>query len=160
MKIDLGLNPKYTKYILISAGALLLLVVVIWLWKKFRTVASDDSHGKIIKTIEENNLTYELPQYEAWANSLEVYFQDKGLFSGGLAGVNESGIYAVMENMKTNDDVKQLIKAFGKRHMRKEYSLYSEDYALEQAMAHFLSTKELKKVNSILESNNVTFKFN
>ena len=160
MKIDFGVNPKYTKYILISAGALLLLVVIVWLWKKFKKDPAEEGHETIVQSIEKDNLTYELPQYEAWANSLEVYFQDKGLFSAGLAGVNESGIYAIMENMKTNDDVKQLIKAFDKRHMRKEFSLYSEDYTLEQAMAHFLSTNELKKVNDILESNNVTFKFN
>lgn len=159
MKIETGLNPKYTKIAFWTAVAIAVIILVVWLWKKFKKDPDDNSHDKIVDNISKTNLTHELAQYELFANSLEVSFEDKSLFGGGLAGVNEKGIYSVMEEMKTDDDVKQLIKAFDKRRMRKQFDFFSDDFTLEQAMTYFLSASEVDKVNKILETNNVKFKF-
>lgn len=159
MKIDKSIFTSDTaKYIYIGAGVLLAIILIVWIIKKLRKDPDEESHNKIIKNIDKSKLTYDDEQYEIWANALEVAFQDKSITSGFL-GVDEDSIYSIMEEMKNNEDVKQLIDSFGTRLMRKEFDISSNNFTLEQAMSYFLSARELNKVNQILESNNVTLKF-
>ena len=63
---------------------------------------------------------------------------------------------AVLEHlMKNNIDVANLIKAFGKRRL--EFS--TQDLELGAHLSNDLDSSEIAKVNSILASKNITYRF-
>ena len=88
-----SIKPEYIYYTL---GAIVLIVLIIWIIKKLSKDPDEESHNKIIKNIDKSKLTYDDEQYEIWANALEVAFQDKSITSGFL-GVDEDSIYSIME---------------------------------------------------------------
>ncbi len=57
--------------------------------------------------------------------------------------------------MKNNIDVANLIKAFGKRRL--EFS--TQDLELGAHLSNDLDSAEIAKVNSILASKNITYRF-
>lgn len=146
------------KHIFITAAVLAVIVMVVWLVKKLKKSAQEKGAQTIKDSTNQSNLSYELAQYVQFADALEKYLNDKSLRSG-LGGAYEKGIYGVMENMENDDDVKQLIVAFGTRKMRKVFDLFSDNYTLTSAIPHFLSKSEVERINEILKSNNVNFKF-
>ena len=70
-------------------------------------------------------------------------------------GTDEQAIYDVFNLMKNNIDVANLIKAFGKR--RVEFS--TQDQELGAHLSNDLDSSEIAKVNSILASKNITYRF-
>jgi hypothetical protein len=70
-------------------------------------------------------------------------------------GTDEQAIYDVFNLMKNNIDVANLIKAFGKR--RVEFS--TQDQELGAHLSNDLDSAEIAKVNSILASKNITYRF-
>ena len=70
-------------------------------------------------------------------------------------GTDEQAIYDVFNLMKNNIDVANLIKAFGKR--RVEFS--TQDLELGAHLSNDLDSSEINKVNSILASKNITYRF-
>ena len=70
-------------------------------------------------------------------------------------GTDEQAIYDVFNLMKNNIDVANLIKAFGKR--RVEFS--TQELELGAHLSNDLDSSEINKVNSILASINITYRF-
>lgn len=70
-------------------------------------------------------------------------------------GTDEQAIYDVFNLMKNNIDVANLIKAFGKR--RVEFS--TQELELGAHLSNDLDSSEINKVNSILASKNITYRF-
>jgi hypothetical protein len=70
-------------------------------------------------------------------------------------GTDEQAIYDVFNLMKTNLDVALLIKAFGKR--RVEFS--TQELELGAHLSNDLDSSEINKLNSILSSKNISYRF-
>lgn len=70
-------------------------------------------------------------------------------------GTDEQAIYDVFNLMKNNIDVASLIKAFGKRRL--EFS--TQDAELGAHLSQDLDTAEIQKINSILASKGITYRF-
>lgn len=70
-------------------------------------------------------------------------------------GTDEQAIYDVFNLMKNNIDVANLIKAFGKRRL--EFS--TQDLELGAHLSNDLDSSEINKVNSILASKGITYRF-
>ncbi len=70
-------------------------------------------------------------------------------------GTDEQAIYDAFNLMKNNLDVAMLIKAFGKRRL--EFS--TQDAELGAHISNDLDATEIAKVNSILASKNITYRF-
>jgi hypothetical protein len=70
-------------------------------------------------------------------------------------GTDEQAIYDVFNQMKNNLDVALLIKAFGKR--RVEFSTLDQE--LGAHLSNDLDSSEIAKINSILSSKGINYKF-
>jgi hypothetical protein len=70
-------------------------------------------------------------------------------------GTDEQAIYDVFNLMKNNIDVANLIKAFGKRRL--EFS--TQDAELGAHLGNDLDSTEIAKINSILSSKGITYRF-
>jgi hypothetical protein len=70
-------------------------------------------------------------------------------------GTDEQSIYDAFNSMKNNLDVALLIKAFGKRRL--EFS--TQDAELGAHLSNDLDSSEIAKLNSILASKNITYRF-
>jgi hypothetical protein len=70
-------------------------------------------------------------------------------------GTDEQAIYDVFNLMKNNIDVALLIKAFGKRRL--EFS--TQDAELGAHLSNDLDSTEIAKINSILSSKGITYRF-
>ena len=70
-------------------------------------------------------------------------------------GTDEQAIYDVFNLMKNNIDVANLIKAFGKRRL--EFSTQSAE--LGAHLGNDLDSTEIAKINSILSSKGITYRF-
>jgi hypothetical protein len=70
-------------------------------------------------------------------------------------GTDEQAIYDAFNLMKNNIDVAMLIKAFGKRRL--EFS--TQDAELGAHLSNDLDSTEIAKVNSILSSKGITYRF-
>jgi hypothetical protein len=70
-------------------------------------------------------------------------------------GTDEQAIYDAFNLMKNNIDVAMLIKAFGKRRL--EFS--TQDAELGAHLSNDLDSTEIAKINSILSSKGITYRF-
>lgn len=70
-------------------------------------------------------------------------------------GTDEQAIYDVFNLMKNNIDVANLVKAFGKRRL--EFSTQTAE--LGAHLSNDLNSAEISKINNILASKNITFRF-
>jgi hypothetical protein len=70
-------------------------------------------------------------------------------------GTDEQAIYDVFNQMKSNLDVALLIKAFGKRRL--EFS--TQDAELGAHLGNDLDSSEINKINNILSSKGITYRF-
>lgn len=92
--------------------------------------------------------SYPQSAYSSFANRIE----QAGF---AIGGTNEDAIYSVFNQMKNDLDIILLIKAFGKRRI--EFSFQKGD--LSAFLESELNDSEIKKVNSILESKKIKFRF-
>lgn len=142
-------------YILIGVAIVVIVAAALVIRRKRKS-------EKNLKVIEEEvvqgNLSYAASQYSVFADGIESNLSDKGI-SAGLFGVNQKGVYEVFRKMKTDDDVKQLIVAFGTREFRKAYTFGKHDCTLPQALSLLMTTGEIREINKILKENNINYQF-
>lgn len=163
-KIDFKKTAMYV------GGALLLIIMVLVVRKMIKKAKEDKKDEDYLQLVEDSivvtDLSYSEIDYQSMAKALEQHFADTGL-SGGWQGVNQKGIYEVMERMKTNADIEKLIAVYGKRPA-KDISfagplfaglVKEKEYTLNAAMSSLLTNGERKKVNEILKENGLTYKF-
>lgn len=146
---------KKSTYIIIGVAIVVIVAAALVIRRKRKS-------EKNLKVIEEEvvqgNLSYDASQYAVFADALESCLSDKGL-TAGLYGVNQKGVYEVFRKMKTDDDVKQLIVAFGTREFRKAYTFGKHDCTLPQALSLLMTTGEIREINEILKENNINYQF-
>lgn len=161
------MNPKYLEILnkvdvkktaMYVGGALLLIVLYIYVRKKimeYKADKKDEEYQRSVgKSIDSSVLTYNDADYLTMANALESYLADT---RAGWAGVDEDGIFNIMEKMKNNSDVAKLITAFGKRNLRKRWQTKTDEYDLPSALAYFLDQGERDEIEEIFETNGVTY---
>ena len=147
---NVNLTGSADKFVWIyGAGVLIVVLVGIYFLGKSTGKASGI---EIIKAepIKTSNLTYENSQYLTWGDSLfealKTYF--------GL-GEDASAVMGIMRKMRTNDDVKQLIKACGSRSQ----GWLMKPTTLNQWLTDAFNAAEMSEMNNILMANNISYTF-
>lgn len=127
-------------------GLIVLLLVVYLITRQLKTKSIGE---KLDKDINNNQLSYQLSQYELFADQIQE--------ATDTTGTDESAIYAVFQQMNNNSDVLQLTKAYGSRF---NYSFTNfGTYTLPQILTAECSTSEIAQINSILADKNITITF-
>lgn len=142
MKIpELKKGQLYT--IAIIAAVVIAVVIVLAVnYKKLRNWIEQKRYDNEIATdINTSNITISATLLRQYADRL--YTAMKGW------GTDEDTIYDVFANFRTDDDVLQLIRLYGTR----------DNMTLPQWIVDELTTKERKKLNTILTNNGVTYQF-
>ena len=75
------------------------------------------------------------------------------------SGTDESAIYSVFQQMKTRIDVLKLIEAYGTRQLYVFGVPVGGKQNLSQALSDELSSSEIAKVNQILFTKGINYKF-
>ncbi len=144
-RIDFG--RKGVKYAVAGVCAVIAIIVAIVLFRKLVTGKLHDAavNKKLATQLDEeistDNITISQQQFNGYASTL--YDAMKGF------GTKEDRIYEVFEKMNTRSDVLQLIKTFGVK----------DSMTLIDWMMDDLSVKEINKINQILVSRQIDYKF-
>lgn len=170
MMTQLAKNVNVKKIMMYAGGALALVIMALYVRKKIREAKEEKRTENYLNLVQQGvtvtDLNYGEVDYLSMAESLYQHFSDTGL-SAGILGVNQKGVYSVMEMMKSDSDLSQLEVAFGERYL-KDLSLWSpamsflakeKPYTLHEAMVQLLTNGERKKVNKILEKNGLTKRY-
>lgn len=97
--------------------------------------------------INSKGLTYELSTYDALANKFyETIWM--GVF------IDEQAVYSIFSQLRSKDDVLQLIKAFGSRGI-----LNISKNTFTEWLYQAMSFSEIEQINSILARNHIDYKF-
>ena len=143
-----GMSPVVARYSVQIAIAVAVLVLAYLLYRRFRK--TNEREDTLDDDIKPSSLTHTESYYYVLADKIQTA-------SEGV-GTDEELIYSVMQQMKTNSDVLQLIKAFGKRWFQNGFGFYY-NATLTEVINHELDTKELQRVNEILAENGITMRF-
>lgn len=153
-KVDL------TKTAFAVGGLLLLVIMFLWVKKKIGEAKekskNDEYLKKINASIDGSSLRFSDVEYMTMSDSLYSYLSDT---RAGYAGVDEDGVYSVMERLRTDADIEKLIAVFGQKEIRRRWQTKSHIYTLPGAISALMSQKERNKINDILENNGIKFQF-
>ena len=161
-------NVNIKKIAMYLGGALLLVIMALYVRKKINEAREERAAEQKIKeynesietAIAEGDLSYPDADYKIMADQIFMYLIEANPLNGGLLGVNQNGIYSIMEKMNTNADVYKLIEAFGVRDLRPPYKLWGKQpHTLPTAFAEVLFKGEREKVNEILAEKGLTVTF-
>lgn len=157
-KIDMG------KMMTAAFGFIILIAVVIIIRKnrkKSKAEADNDAYLKMLSgNVSISNLTHDYPSwYESKAISLASALDASFGNNGGLAGCDQKSVYAIMEQLQTKDDAKQLEFSFGTRELNSSWLKRKKAMTLPQAIQELMTTKEHEKVNEILKENGIDYSF-
>lgn len=144
--------PPWAKGVLIVAGTAVTVFVGYQIYKKIKSLKESKDARTDEKYFEKQGQTasYPLSNYKQFADA--IYAARHG---NNVLGTDEDSIYNIISKMKNDIDILNLINAFGMK--RKSFSL--EDANLGGYLTDELDAKELDKVNGILASNNIKYRF-
>lgn len=129
----------------IAIMAVVIIVVIVLVCVNYSKIKSwiqdKKEENELAKDIDTSNVSISSSMMRQYADRL--YTAMKGM------GTDEDTIYDVFGNFTTTDEVLQLIKVFGTR----------DDMTLPQWIVDELTTKERKKLNTILTNKGVTYQF-
>jgi len=112
--------------------------------------SADDKAKDDLKKEQQKGVkpSYSTTQYSSWADQI---------YSAGLAafGTDEAAIYRIFSLQKNNADILSLYAAFGKRRL--EFTTIKGD--LGAFLQSELNSSEISRVNGILKSKGITYKF-
>lgn len=149
-----------TKIAYTVGGMMLLIIMFLYIKKKIKESKEEDKNNEYLKqikaSINDSNLSFSDVEYQTMANSLHSYLSDT---RAGYAGVDEDGVYSIMERLRTYDDIKKLIEKFGTREIRKRWQTKSHVYELSGAIAALMSQGERDEINERFEKNGISFRF-
>lgn len=148
--------PPWAKGI-ISVGILAGLGYVIYkVTQKFgeepQRDATEDKQIKdeLEEAIKKNPLSYGPSQYATFANNIQE--------AGFDVGTDEEAIYSIFRKIKNNADYLALLKAWGKPTR----TVYEWGIGRKKTLTQFLksemSDSEIRKINTILSNNKVTYR--
>ena len=112
-----------------------------------KSTGASAKNATIQDDIKTTKLTFSPSQYTIYADAL--YSAMYG------PGTDEEAIYRVFRNMKTDDDVKQIIVAFGSRRPMTAFT----GSGLADWLQSELSTEEMTQLNGILSASNININF-
>ena len=138
------LNPKILPLIPpIITGSIALLV----LYLVYRWFVKDTENETYNQDINKNKLSYSESQYLIFADAIQEATQG--------FGTDEDQIYNVFGQLKNNEDLLQLIVAFGKRTYGGISGVFIQS-TLPEVLNLELSNSELEELNNILSGNGIT----
>ncbi len=140
------LTGKADKILWVYYG-ILGIIVLLLIYLMGRSVGRKKAGAALQDEIKPANLTFQLSQYQIFADKLY-----SAMFR---TGTDEEAIYAVFRKMVTADDVKQLIVAFGSRRQE----LTTGGSTLSEWLTSELNDAETGEVNKILQTRNINFSF-
>lgn len=142
------MTPFASRYAVQISIALAVIVLVWIIYRRFRK--TDDRQDTLDNDIKTDNLSHIESYYFVLADKIQTAVEG--------FGTDEELIYSVMQQMKTNSDVLQLIKTFGKRSFLNGFGV-AWKATLTEVLNYELSAKKLARVNEILSENGVNMKF-
>lgn len=158
--LELIKNVNVKKTAIYVGCVLLLIIMALYVRKKINEAKEEKAAAQKLQEynqsieaaiVEGGALSYSEADYKIMADQLFVYLTEDGILQGGLMGVNQKGIYAIMEKMNTDADVYKLIEAFGTRELRAPYALWGKElHTLPSAFAEILFKSERNIINEIL----------
>lgn len=161
-KVDVKKTAMYV------GGALLLIIMILYVRKKIREAKAERAEEVKRKEYQESletaistggELSFPEADYKIMADQIFTYLIETGVGNGGLFGVNQKGIYGIMEKMNTDADVYKLIEAFGDRELRAPYKLWGKKmHNLPSALSEILFKGEVSEINAILASKGIKFR--
>lgn len=153
--------PTKQKIIVGVVALILVIVAVIVVRKMFRKPNAGGQQGGTQDHVGDDiNLnqqaqSYQNSQYAIWADQLEVAMQD--------AGTDDDAIYYIMEQMLNDKDVLKLVQAFGTRGYNGSIIWIPAPWRSQLSLGGFfgeeLRVSELQRVNDILASKGIQFRF-
>jgi hypothetical protein len=152
-----GIVKKYQVPLIITGVALAGYLGYKWYRKRNPTDESSLSADEKAAKAKGQALSYTLTSYQGLANTIyNAWFQRFNPFNA----VDETIVLSVMDKMKNDLDVLQLIRAFGKRRSPVNFaSLLVPDVTLPEWLSIGLEPNELKAVNDVLAKKGISFKF-
>jgi len=142
------MSPVVARYAVQISIALAVIVLVWIIYRRFRK--TDERKDTLDADIKTDKLTHLESYYFVLADKIQTAAEG--------FGTDEELIYSVMQQMKTDSDVLQLIKAFGKRSFLNGFGV-AWKATLTEVLNYELSAKKLARVNEILAENGVSMKF-
>lgn len=109
------------------------------------SVATPNEATSAASEIDTANLTYSLSTYDTMANKLYAAL--------GSIFTDEESVYSVFTSMRTIDDIKQTIKAFGAK------GVWPFNGTLSEWIYQEMSSSEISQINSIFSRNNINYSF-
>jgi hypothetical protein len=148
---------KYQVPLIITGVALAGYLGYKWYRKRNPTDESSLSADEKAAKAKGQALSYTLTSYQGLANTIyNAWFQRFNPFNA----VDETIVLSVMDKMKNDLDVLQLIRAFGKRRSPVNFaSLLVPDVTLPEWLSIGLEANEIKAVNDVLAKKGISFKF-
>ena len=154
--------PSWAKGVTVVGGLAILYLTGNYIVRSIRQkkeealyLAEADAASRRIQELQNSGITPTFPDsaYQGWANQILAAITD--------CGTDEDTIYRIFENMKNEADLQKLITAFGVREFKGCFSAYfaKEKGSLSYALNYELSNSELSKVNNILKSKNINYRF-
>ena len=152
-----SLLKKYQYPLILTGVALAGYLGYKWYRKRNPTDESSLSADEKAAKAKGQALSYTLTSYQGLANTIyNAWFQRFNPFNA----VDETIVLSVMDKMKNDLDVLQLIRAFGKRRSPVNFaSLLVPDVTLPEWLSIGLEPNEIKAVNDVLGKKGISFKF-
>ena len=152
-----SLLKKYQYPLIVTGVALAGYLGYKWYRKRNPTDESSLSADEKAAKAKGQALSYTLTSYQGLANTIyNAWFQRFNPFNA----VDETIVLSVMDKMKNDLDVLQLIRAFGKRRSPVNFaSLLVPDVTLPEWISIGLEPNEIKAVNDVLSKKGISFKF-
>lgn len=140
------MNKEYIKYGIIAIAIIFILKIV------NRLIASGTQGGQSDERVEVDpkNLTYTFNDYELFADTIET----AGL--GNAFWEDDQLIFETMAKMQTNDDLYQLVKAFGVRSIG---VLIVDSFTLIQLVERILDNDYKNKLNQLYSTRGIKYQF-
>jgi hypothetical protein len=152
-----GIVKKYQVPLIITGVAVVGYLGYKWYRKKNPTDESSLSADEKAAKAKGQALSYTLSSYQGLANTIfNAWFQRYNPFNA----VDETIVLSVMNKMKNDLDVLQLIRAFGKRRSPVNFlSLLVPDVTLSEWLSIGLEPAEIKAINDVLGKKGISFQF-
>lgn len=152
-----SLLKKYQYPLILTGVALAGYLGYKWYRKRNPTDESSMSADEKSAKAKGQSLSYTLTTYQGLANTIyNSWFQRFNPFNA----VDETIVLSVMDKMKNDLDVLQLIRAFGKRRSPVNFaSLLVPDVTLPEWLSIGLEANEIKAINDVLGKKGISFKF-
>ncbi len=149
MKINKAIVPILPDLLLYGG----ILVIIYLIYNKITGGTSSTAQTQQVysNAIEASKLSYPVANYSVLADKLQSDFE-------GIFGTNFQGVQDVFSQMENDNDVLQLIKAWGTRTYL-DWNGYIYNSGLPESLGIHLNNSELAIINTELAGKNISIQF-